>query len=81
MPHDCNGNLLKVGDEVVFRGTITQISEGSETCNLTLVSCVPAKEGHWNGMTATAYQCELTKSDWGKSWGMPSLDPDDNLEP
>lgn len=36
MPHDKNGNKLNIGDEVILRCKITQISEGVESqCNVT----------------------------------------------
>lgn len=36
MPHDKNGTRLEVGDEVILRCRITEISEGVETaCNVT----------------------------------------------
>ena len=33
MPHDANGNLLKVGDKVLIPGTITSLTESNEYCN------------------------------------------------
>jgi hypothetical protein len=33
MPHDANGELLKVGDRVVLYGTITYIGANPEYCN------------------------------------------------
>ena len=61
MPHDRFGKLLKVGDEVVYRGVITSISEGSETCNLNVKAVAPVKENHWGEQTFTAYLTELVQ--------------------
>lgn len=38
MPHDANGKLLKVGDEVVIRGKLTYVgqNEGDQFCNCTV---------------------------------------------
>lgn len=33
MPHDANGNELKVGDMVAVFGVVTQINEGPDYCN------------------------------------------------
>lgn len=38
MPHDANGNPLKVGDVVVLRAKITALCEGEEYCNVTIES-------------------------------------------
>lgn len=52
MPHDRKGELLKVGDEVVLKGKITQIFE-SEACNL-VVQFPDAPEGISDTLTVTA---------------------------
>lgn len=52
MPHDANGNLLKVGDRVVIPATITHISEGDTgycNCGVELVYSMPPD------MTKTAF--------------------------
>lgn len=36
MPHDCNGQLLEVGNEVVFRAKVVQIYPAADTCNVVL---------------------------------------------
>lgn len=36
MPHDANGNLLKVGDKVSIPGKITLLAESDEYCNCTV---------------------------------------------
>lgn len=36
MPHDKHGKLIEVGDEVVLRGKVTQVSAGEEYCNVTI---------------------------------------------
>lgn len=38
MPHDKNGQALKVGDKVSIKAEVTAIHEGSEYCNLSLVT-------------------------------------------
>ena len=34
MPHDKFGQLLEVGDEVIVRGRVSEITTGSEFCNV-----------------------------------------------
>lgn len=34
MPHDRKGDVLKVGDRVVVFGTVKEIWEGEEACNV-----------------------------------------------
>jgi hypothetical protein len=36
MPHDINGNLLKVGDKVIIPATVTAVQAGEEYCNLSV---------------------------------------------
>ena len=36
MPHDAKGNLLKVGDRIVLRGTILNIMPSEDYCNCTI---------------------------------------------
>lgn len=35
MPHDSNGALLQIGDEVILRAKVISISEGETACNIT----------------------------------------------
>jgi hypothetical protein len=35
MPHDKNGSLLFVGDEVILRAKVLNITEGETACNIT----------------------------------------------
>ena len=35
MPHDKNGSLLLVGDEVILRAKVLNITEGETACNIT----------------------------------------------
>lgn len=41
MPHDKNGEELKVGDVVHLKCTITHLSENAEYCNCTIQSVEP----------------------------------------
>jgi len=43
MPHDSNNQLLKVGDEVMIRGKITNLCEGEEFCNCTVELTLPMR--------------------------------------
>lgn len=43
MPHDFKGNLLNVGDNVIFVGKISQITMCDEYCNIQVDSTLPAK--------------------------------------
>jgi hypothetical protein len=36
MPHDRNGQALKVGDRVTVKGTVTSVSPGPDYCNITV---------------------------------------------
>lgn len=36
MPHDKNNSVLQVGDEVIIRAKITNLTEGEEFCNITV---------------------------------------------
>lgn len=36
MPHDVNGTLLKVGDQVLIRGYVTEIYPNENYCNCTV---------------------------------------------
>jgi hypothetical protein len=45
MPHDCNGKVLAVGDEVTFKATITAITPNENFCNCTVKAELPKVEG------------------------------------
>lgn len=55
MPHDANGQLLKVGDKVVLRGRVKSIdSEQPTYCNITLQTekgMEPSQDGEAGGQT------------------------------
>jgi hypothetical protein len=53
MPHDRNGALLQAGDKVIFEGTIEQVYENCEACNLNVKAAHP-KEGFSDTVTLTA---------------------------
>lgn len=36
MPHDANGKLIQVGDEVVLRCKVAWVGEGEGYCNVTI---------------------------------------------
>lgn len=38
MPHDKNGTLLQVGDEVTIRARVTLVTEGTDRCNVSLAT-------------------------------------------
>lgn len=41
MPHDANGNLLKVGDEVVLRAVVEDVQAHAEWCNCSIRTIHP----------------------------------------
>lgn len=43
MPHDVNGNKLEVGDEVIVRCKVKQVTTGEDYCNVTLETVEPMK--------------------------------------
>lgn len=47
MPHDKNGKVLQLGDEVILRGRVVQISPNETYCNCTveLTERMPTGEG------------------------------------
>jgi hypothetical protein len=47
MPHDCKGRQLKPGDKVLLEGTVEQIFEGQETCNVIVRPLHARPEGDW----------------------------------
>lgn len=57
MPHDKNGNELKVGDKVNVEFTVTGVYPGAETCNVSLGRSIEGEQGL--SLTAQAKQCEL----------------------
>lgn len=49
MPHDRNGKVISVGDEVIIQGKVTYIgSEGSDYCNVTVEIGKDAEHGPEN---------------------------------
>lgn len=38
MPHDVNGKVLAVGDEVILRAKVTTVCPGEEYCNISIES-------------------------------------------
>jgi len=41
MPHDKNGQLLQVGDEVYVPARVKEVQTGEEYCNVTLATAEP----------------------------------------
>lgn len=41
MPHDKNGKLLQIGDEVTVRAKVTSVNAGAEYCNVGLETVEP----------------------------------------
>ena len=41
MPHDINGNVLKVGDRITVECEITAVQAGEDYCNLTVSTVQP----------------------------------------
>jgi len=57
MPHDANGSLLAVGDEVVLPATVLSIQTGEDYCNVTIESKTPCLPGdHKTQVTLNAKQ-------------------------
>ena len=62
--HDANGKPLKVGDEVVLRAKITQLTGGEKYCNVNIQAVHPMPIEPYSGCkrcgmtsaTATAHQ-------------------------
>lgn len=73
MPHDCNGQLLKVGDIVVLRGKVKSIDSDQPTyCNITLqtdLGMEPKQDGDGGGQTyalaARMVECVGSQSEGG----------------
>lgn len=36
MPHDANGQEIRIGDTVRLTGRVTSVSSGSDTCNISV---------------------------------------------
>lgn len=48
MPHDKNGTLLQVGDEVILRARVTDINPSETQCNITVEAIErPDGEGYF----------------------------------
>lgn len=63
MPHDVNGTRIEVGDEVIVRCKVTQISPGEDYCNATLETVEPMKpSGTPYTITLNAGQTERVPS-------------------
>jgi hypothetical protein len=45
MPHDCCNKELKVGDKVHIEATVTNVSHGTDHCNITVETCEPCYPG------------------------------------
>jgi len=45
MPHDKNGTLLSVGDEVVVHAIVTRLSAGEDYCNVNAETLEPMYPG------------------------------------
>lgn len=43
MPHDCNGDLLQVGDRVLIPAEVINITSGEDYCNLTVKTTIGRK--------------------------------------
>ena len=62
MPHDMNGELLKVGDEVLIPARVASLQVGDEYCNAsfeTLISMYPSDSP--TTITMNTKQVELKK--------------------
>jgi len=59
MPHDKNGQQLSVGDDVLIRATVTNVSAGEEYCNVNLETVEPMFPGeHKTPIVLNARQVE-----------------------
>jgi len=57
MPHDKNGQVIEVGDEVMVPAVVKQVMTGEDYCNVTLETTEPMYPGeHKSGMTLNARQ-------------------------
>lgn len=55
MPHDSQGNELKVGDQIVLQGHITQVYEQADACNIVVKFDAENPLGVSDSVTTTAY--------------------------
>jgi hypothetical protein len=63
MPHDVKGRLLKLGDEVVIRGKITQLQTGEEFCNVSVeIAPMPPYTERSTLSALNTKQCELVEA-------------------
>ena len=64
MPHDMNGNILKVGDIVSIPCRITQIQLGEDYCNVSLetVKTMPPENKYTSSYSLNTKQIELVRS-------------------
>lgn len=64
MPHDINGKLVEVGQEVVMRFKVTAVQAGEEYCNVNLESVEKLYPATTYGTTLSAVntkQIEIVK--------------------
>lgn len=61
MPHDKNGKLIEIGDEVILRGKVTSVQASPDYCNCTVQS--PYQPPAQMGFTVTGCTQEMEKSD------------------
>lgn len=61
MPHDKNGQLIEVGDEVVIRCRVKQVWPGAETCNLQVESVEKMLPEHETGSSITLNANQVEK--------------------
>ena len=62
MPHDQNGNLLRVGDQINVPAVITNICEGEEYCNVTLETIYPMYPGDSKSMWSAVNTRQTVKT-------------------
>ena len=62
MPHDCSGNVVEVGQEVVVRFLVKSVSQNAEYCNCTLESIYPMPGvGGGSMLSVNTKQVEVVK--------------------
>ena len=62
MPHDKNGQLLELGDEVLIRATVKQIWPGADTCNMQVETTEKMLPSHETGSSITLNANQVEKA-------------------
>ena len=66
MPHDCKGQVVEVGQEVVMRFIVKSVSQNEDYCNCMIESVYPMKPaGGPSSLSVNTKQVEVVReADW-----------------